>query len=339
MSLFRKLPHKPHNSLSILSITNRFFNTLNPEPFPDVPTSAYYDDLVISAGRDRDFDTLRHLLNKRVKDGCFNTTNTFKFITNNDVPTLSVLLDDLTTNTLARLDKGFARKSAYDSLVARLCKLNQIDGALRVIETMASGEYGLNACTFHPVLNVLTRKKEMESAWRVVEMMREFQIQPDLTAYNYFMMAYCFNGDVNSAADLLTKMVQEGVSADTRTYDALVLGACKAGKVEGALAILRSMVDDGVPMLLSTHMYVIRALLGMGYNAQAVKFVRCFAGKDTWLDKNNFGCLASRFIELQRFDEAKLVVEEMKKRDLEMGEKLKDFYQMNCKDQNFKINK
>jgi pentatricopeptide repeat protein len=328
MLIFRKFPHKPHNSLSILS---RFFKSQNPEPFPDVPTSAYYDELVNSAGRAGVFDTVRDLLNKRFKDGCFNTTNTFKFITNKDEASLPLLLDEL-TQTLSRLDKGFTRKSAFDSLVARLCKLNQIDLALRVVEKMASGGYGLNACTFHPILNVLTRNKEMERAWCVVNLMREFQITPDLTAYNYFLMAYCFVGDLTSAAEVLTRMEMEGVKADTRTYDALVLGACKTGKVEGAFVLLRSMVDDGIPALLSTHMYVINVLLKLGYYAQAVDFVRCFAGRDTWMDKNNFGGLASKLIDLKRFDEAKLVLDEMKTRDLEMEDKLRDFYQINFKD-------
>ncbi|KAM7461900.1 hypothetical protein LguiA_030021 [Lonicera macranthoides] len=46
----------------------------------DEPTSAYYDDLINAAGRQRDFTTVFHLLNKRVRDGCFNTKSTFKFL-------------------------------------------------------------------------------------------------------------------------------------------------------------------------------------------------------------------------------------------------------------------
>lgn len=331
MSLLQKLPHKPHNSLSVLTVITRFFATLNPNPnpFPDVPTSAYYDDLVHAAGRSRDFETLRDLLNKRVRDGCFNTSKTFNFITNNET-SLSVL-DDL-YQTLARLDKGMPRKSAYDSLISRLCKLGRIDESVRVVHEMACGGFGLNACSFHPVLNALTRKKEMNRAWGVMKLMRQYQIPPDLTAYNYFLSAYCFAGDLTPATEVLTKMVGEGVKADTRTYDALVLGACSAGKVEGALVVLRRMVDDGVPVLLSTHMYVVKALLKRGYYAQSVEFVRIFAGRDTWLDTNSFGCLASKLIELERFDEAELVLEEMNKRGLEMGDKLKDFYRLNFRD-------
>ncbi|XP_062156212.1 pentatricopeptide repeat-containing protein At3g56030, mitochondrial-like [Alnus glutinosa] len=331
MSFLRKLPHKPHNSLSMLTVITRFFTTLNPKPnpFPDVPTSAYYDDLVYAAGRSRDFETLRDVLNKRVRDGCFNTSKTFNFITNTET-SLSVL-DDL-SQTLARLDKGLPRKSAYDSLISRLCKLGRIDESLRVVHTMAREGFGLNVCSFHTILNALTRKKEMERAWGVMKLMREYQIPPDLTAYNYFLSAHCFVRDLTSATDVLTKMVEEGVKADTRTYDALVLGACKAGKVEGALVVLRSMVDDGLPVLLSTHMYVVKALLRLGYYAQAIEFVRIFAGRETWLDTHSFGCLASKLIELERFDEAKLVLEEMNKRDLEMGDKLMDFYRLNFRD-------
>ncbi|KAE8057226.1 hypothetical protein FH972_013933 [Carpinus fangiana] len=335
MSLLRKLTHKPqpHNSLSIPIVINRFFTTLNPDPnlnpFPDVPTSAYYDDLIHAAGRSRDFETVRHLLNKRVRDGCFNTSKTFNFITNTET-SLSVL-DDL-SQTLVRVDKGLPRKSAYDSLVSRLSKLGRIDESVRVVHEMARGGIGLNACSFHPILNALTRKKEMNRARGVMKLMRQYQILPDLKAHNYFLSAYCFIGDLASATEVLTKMVEEGAKADTRTYDALVLGACSAGKVEAALVVWRSMVDDGVSVTLSTHMHVVKALLRLGYYEQAVEFVRILAGRDKWLDTYNFGCLASKLIRLKRFGEAKLVLEEMNERGLEIEDKLKDFYRMNIAD-------
>lgn len=317
MALLRKLR----------TVAARFFPTqsLNFNTFPDIPTSAYYDDQVNAAGRSRDFDGLRHLLNKRVKDQCFNTTNTFKFITSTDA-SLSVL-DDL-CRTLARLDNGFARKSAYDSLIVRLCKLERVDEALRLVEMMARENYGLNARSFHPILNVVTRKKRMEEAWGVVDLMRRLGAPPDLTAYNYLLMAYCFSGDLDPTAAVLKRIEEEGMRADTRTYDALMLGACKAGKVEGALVLLRRMVDDGVPMQLSTHMYVIDSLLRAGFYDQAVKFVRSVSGRDTWLDKENFGSLANRLIKLKRFDKAKLVLDEMKSRGLDMGDKLKEKYEI-----------
>lgn len=332
MSFLRKAPkNNILHSQSILKLTTRFFTYPSPTPFPDNPTSTYYDDLVNDAGRSTDFDTLRHLLNKRVRDGCFNTSNTFKFITN-DESSLSML--DVLSQTLSRLDNGFPRKSAYDSLIARLCKLDRIEESLRLIEAMARGDYGLNACSFHSILSTLSKKKRMEESWRVMDLMTELGVTPDLTAYNYLLMSYCYIGDLTMAAEILTLVEGEGIRADTRTYDALVLGACKAGNVEGAMVLLRQMVDDGVPTLYSTHVYVTDALLKMGYYAQAVKFVMVYSGRDTWLDHENFGGLASRLIKLNRFDEARLVLEEMDKRGLKMGDKLKDFYQIHVKNIN-----
>ncbi|KAJ7963942.1 Pentatricopeptide repeat-containing protein [Quillaja saponaria] len=330
MSLLRIFPHKTLNSLSILTVTNRFLTTQNPylKPISGNPTSAHYDELVNIAGRSRDFETLIHLLNKRFKDGCFNTANTFKFITD-DHNSLSIL-DDL-SQSLARLNRGFARKSAYDSLIARLCKLNLFDESLRVVEAMARSHGGLNACTFHPILNSLTKKKNIDEAWRVIDLMRSLNVSPDVTAYNYFLMAECTLGNITTAAEILVKMEEEGMRADTRTYDALVVGACAVGKVRGALVLLSRMVDDGVPVLFSTHAYVINALLKCGYYAQAVKFVMCYSGIDTLLETESFGVLANRLIKLNRFEEAKLVLNEMTKRGLAMGDKLKDFYDLNVK--------
>lgn len=324
MSLLRKLPNKSFVHQSI--VTARFLTTAN--AFPDEPTSVYYDDLVNAAGSERDLETVRYLLNKRMRDLCFNTANTFKFITNTE-NSLSIL-DDL-YKTLARLDKGFTRKSAYDTLIARLCKLRKIDEALRAVDIMAEGEFGLNAGSFHPILSALTRGKKMEDAWRLINLMKQVKISPDLTAYNYLLTAYCFSRNLTAASDVLKKMEEEGLGADARTYDALVLGACKAGKVEEAFVLLRMMVDDGQSGLYSTFAHVNGVLLKMGYYAQAVKFVMVCGGRDIKLDTELFGSLASKLIGLGRFDDAKFILNEMNSRGIKMGHKLRDYYEINVK--------
>ncbi|KAJ4971948.1 hypothetical protein NE237_005047 [Protea cynaroides] len=293
------------------------------DPYPDQPNSAYYDDLIADAGRARDFNKLQYLLNKRNKDGCFNTSSTFNFITNYDND-LSIL--DTLTETISNLDKGFARKNAFDALIARLCKLNQIQISLRVIKVMIHGNHGINACTFHPILSALTRKKEMEEALRVLALMREIRIPPDVSSYNYLLTAYCVKGDLSAAAGILTTIQEEKLEADSRTYDAMVLGACKAGRVEGGLALLRRMEEEGMPALYSTHAHVINGLVKLGYFAQAVKFVLSVAERDKALDAQNFGHLGRFLMKRRRFEEAKLVFGEMDKRGLVMGSKLREDY-------------
>ncbi|EEF49784.1 pentatricopeptide repeat-containing protein, putative [Ricinus communis] len=330
LPFFRKLHHMPLNSQSILSLTTRCFTTQNDKlnSFPDKPTAAYYDGLVNAAGHERDFKTLHHLLNKRVRDHCFNTTNTFKFITNTD-NSLSVL-DDL-IQTLARLDKGIPRMSAYNMLIARLCKLDRIQESLHIVHIMADEQYGLSTCSFHPILSSLTQKKKMEDSWKVIEMMRAIGVLPDLTAFNYLLTAYCYNGNLVDACKVMKRIEEEGLGADARTYDALVLGACRTGKVEAALVVLRRMVDDGVHVLYSTHVHVINALLRLGCYVQATKFVMIFGGRDIAFDTEIFGILASKLIKLERFEEAKLVLKEMEERGLVMGDKLRDYCYVNVK--------
>ncbi|XP_004308947.1 PREDICTED: pentatricopeptide repeat-containing protein At3g56030 [Fragaria vesca subsp. vesca] len=322
MFLLRKISHKPRNSQPILTVAARLF-TSPVNSIPDEPTSAHYDLLVNAAGESRDFDNLHHLLTKRVKDHCFNTVNTFKFITNSEA---SLSLLPKLSQTLARLPKGFTRKCAYDALISRLCKLGRVEEALRVVELMAREDYGLNACSFHAILNLLTKKqRNMAEARRVVELMRKSGAPPDLTSYNYLLMGYCFSGDLAQAAGILSAMEEEGLRVDARTYDALVLAACNAGKLDGAMVLLRRMADDGVPVLLSTHVYVVNSLLSRGFYEQAVKFVRGFSGKDTWLDTEAFGRLAVKLIKLERFGEAKEVLDEMRKRGLVIVDQLKDY--------------
>ncbi|CAI9111930.1 OLC1v1012277C1 [Oldenlandia corymbosa var. corymbosa] len=287
---------------------------------PDPPSSAHYDQLINEAGRAGDFGAVRILLMKRFRDGGFNTSKTFKFISSD-----LTALDDL-LHSLAGLNNGFLKKSSHDSLIMRLSKLHRIPEALHVAEVMVRNNYGPNACTFHPILICLTKKKEMDKAWRILEVMKEYKIAPDLTAYNYLLTAYCHSGNITSAAYVLTKMEEGKLGADTRTYDALVLGACRAGKIDGALMLLRRMVDEGTSPLYSTHTHVINAMVRNGYCSQAMDFVMSFAGKDKELDSENFGVLATRLIRLEKLEEAKFILKEMKRRGINTGNKLKDFY-------------
>ncbi|GKU92154.1 hypothetical protein SLEP1_g5921 [Rubroshorea leprosula] len=332
MYLLRKLPIKHPNSLSIpKTLAARFYTnqTLDRSSFPDEPTSAYYDELTNNAARSGDLETILVLFNKRRRDGCFPTTNTFKFLTNTESSRSSLIT---LVQTLIRVDKGLARNTAFESLIARLCKLGWIDDALQVLDAMSIGDCRFTAFSFYPILQALTKKGKVEEAWRVMERMREVGVPPDLTAYNYFLTSHCYDGNLRAASEVMKRIEEEGLGTDARTYDALVLGACRAGKVEGALMVLGKMVDDGFHVMYCTHVHVIKALLKLGYYDQAVRFVLIFAGKDEKLDTESFGVLAHKLITCGRLDEAKRVLEEMVKRGLKMGAKLSKFYESECKE-------
>ncbi|KAK9159147.1 hypothetical protein Scep_005721 [Stephania cephalantha] len=290
----------------------------------DPPTSSSYDEQVAAAGRSRDFEALHRLLNQRYKDGCFNTKKTFKFITDT-IEHDETLIPDL-IQTLSRLDSGFARKNAFDSLVSHLCKTNRVDDSVRVIAAMVRGEYGVNATTFHPLLNALTRKRRIDEAWRIIAMMKESGTNVDVTAYNYVLTAHCVEGEAELAAEVVERIEAEGLRADARTYDAAAMGCCRVGRVEGAVAVVRRMAEEGVPALYSTHAHVIKGLVGLAGWREAVDYVRVVGGRDVLLDRENFGFLGSVLVRRRRVVEAKMVFDEMGERGLDVGEKLRREY-------------
>lgn len=304
------------------SIFTSFHRLIATVKLPEPATSAAYDDLTTTAGDARDFATVRHLLNHRNLKGCFTTNNTFKFISKD----LSILNDVL--KTISDLNEKHARKKAYESLIAQLCKLQRVDDALRVAEEASDDA---DFTTFHPILSFLTRKKDFDHAWHVVELMKAKNIARDVTCYNFFLTSYSIARDLGSNVDVLKKMDEEKLKPDARTYDALVLGACKIEKMDGAMAILGKMLEDGVEAMYSTYAHVIVTLVRLGYCAQAVEFVVSYEGKDKKLDSHNFGLLAIRLISMEKVDEAKYVLEEMVKRDIDLGERLEIYYNENVK--------
>ncbi|XWS74789.1 hypothetical protein CRYUN_Cryun01aG0027500 [Craigia yunnanensis] len=334
MSILRRLHNKSPYPESILKIfpTRSFVAAQIPnpgpfnEPFPDEPTSVYYDELVYKAGRNGDMVTVGYLLNKRVRDGCFNTAKTFNFLTSNE-SSFSIL--DSLIQTLSRLDKGVTRKHAFDLLIARLCKLERTDVSLRVVDTMSKGGYGLNAASFHPIMHALTKKRKMEEAWRLLDLMRDAGVFPDVTTYNFLLTAYCFERNLTEASAVVKKIEEEGLAVDSRTYDALILGACRSGKVEGALVLLRSMMDAGFHVMFSTYSHVINGMLRLGYYDQAVRLVMAARGRDAMLDQESFGVLANKLVNLGRKVEAMIVLDEMSKSGFKFGKKLTEFYEQN----------
>ncbi|XP_010508891.1 PREDICTED: pentatricopeptide repeat-containing protein At2g40240, mitochondrial-like [Camelina sativa] len=323
MSLLRRRLVKQSVNSSFQIISNRSFSTVK---IPQNPRRTNkFDKLINEAGGSGDFETVRRLLNNRIVLGSFNTSDTFKFLTN--TASYSSALEDL-RRVLPKIDGGFSRKNAYDILISRLCKLGRTDDALIVIGDMSNGRLGLTPSTFHPILCALTRKNKIEEAWRVVESMRSRSVPMDVTSYNYFLTSHCYDGELEPASEVIRKIEEEGgISTDSRSYDALVLGACRAGKVEAAMAMLRRMEEEGVTVLYSTHAHVISGLVEGGYYALGLEFVITCAGKDLRLDAESFGCLAGKLVKRKRFEEAKVVLKEMVARGLRMSDELRQFYE------------
>ncbi|KAH1064582.1 hypothetical protein J1N35_029569 [Gossypium stocksii] len=111
--------------------------------------------------------TIGCLLNKHVKDGCFNTIKTFSFITNTES---FLLIFDPLIQTLYCLDQGLIRKHTFDLLITRLCKVKRIEESLHIVQTMM-GNNRLNPTTFHLIINMLM-KKRMKEARLVADLMR-----------------------------------------------------------------------------------------------------------------------------------------------------------------------
>lgn len=201
--------NNPSNFLQIFP--DRSFSTVK------VPSgrrkATEFDKLITEAGRSGDFETVRRLLNNRIVLGCFNTSDTFKFLTN--TASYSSALEDL-RRVLPQIDGGFSRKNAYDILISRLCKLGRIDDALIVIGDMSGCRLGLTPSTFHPILCALTRKNKIEEAWRVVESMRSKSVPMDVTSYNYFLTSHCYDGELESASEVMRKIEEDGISTDSR---------------------------------------------------------------------------------------------------------------------------
>ncbi|XP_074283420.1 pentatricopeptide repeat-containing protein At3g56030, mitochondrial [Silene latifolia] len=333
MQTFAKLMKPKHTTtlFSLIHTTALSPPQLATTPLPPSPiSSTLYDDLIQEAGKSHDFRRLHDLLTRRINDGCLNTNDTFRFVTNSQstVEMLNPLFD-----CLVSLPEGVPRANACNALVRRLCKVGLLNNALQVLDEMCDRRLEHTAWSFRPVLETFVRQGELQKAVAFLKTMKEFGVALDTGSFNCVLREYCYLGDVNHAVELLEMMVrEEGLKGDAWTYDAMVLGACKAGKVDAAMAVMRSAIDDDVKLLNLTYEHVIRALMEDGYFEHTLKFVMVCAGRDKSFNGEMFNFLATGLIKYERFDKAKMVVEEMSKRGLVMHKKIQEFHEMDSKE-------
>lgn len=291
----------------------RFFQWAKAQPGFRHSTSTC-DKLVDVLGRSRDFETLQRVLSERFAECCFYCDKTFSFATaRNDDPNLLNKVMEM----IERLEIS-ARRHAYETLVASLCKENRVDAAEVVLEKMVSADCAPQMFTFRPLILFCCHKYQMDKLQWVFEMMKMYGCPPGPMCYNLVLRVLCEGSRFAEAAELLESMAKMGCKPNAVTYDIMIQAACMMGRVQGALQLFDRLKEEGINALYRTHTILLVGLFQTRGFKEAHSFLIQHSGKDGILDLNNYEYLIGVCTKSGRWREARHLLMEMKAMDLEL---------------------
>ncbi|CAA6653605.1 unnamed protein product [Spirodela intermedia] len=116
-------------------------------------------------------------------------------------------------------------------LVKALCKMGNLDGALKVLEEMPLWGMIPNLVTFTTLEDLLRDGGQRDL--------------PDATAFTVLMEGYCAENRIMEAVRIMDEMAENGVTAGEVTYSLIISALCNSGKPVEALNLLHDMLDGG----------------------------------------------------------------------------------------------
>ncbi|QCE11700.1 pentatricopeptide repeat-containing protein At5g16420, mitochondrial [Vigna unguiculata] len=172
------------------------------------------------------------------------------------VKSLNALLNALVQNKRYRLAHSVFKSSAEkfgivpdvvscNILLKALCKSNEVDVAVRVLDEM--GLMGLvpNVVSYTTVLGGYVFTGDMESAMKVFGEILDRGWVPDATTYTVLMSGFCRMGKFVEAIRVMDLMEENRVQANEVTYGVMIEAYCKGRKSGEAVNLLEDMVAKG----------------------------------------------------------------------------------------------
>ncbi|KAA8516204.1 hypothetical protein F0562_019383 [Nyssa sinensis] len=128
-------------------------------------------------------------------------------------------------------------------LVKALCKNNDIDGAIRVLDEMPVMGMIPNVVTYTTILGGYVSRGDMVGAKRVFSEIIDRGWIPDATTYTILMDGFCKQRRLIDAVKVMDDMEENGVEPNDVTYGVMIESYCKVKKSGEALNLLVDMLE------------------------------------------------------------------------------------------------
>lgn len=145
---------------------------------------------------------------------------------------------------IARLGWDPLNTAAYNAFLGTLCKLGQVDEALKFLHVMRSRNCFPDKSFFSTAVHALCLQNRADEAGMVFETMMRCGHIPSTTTYNSMISAYCYAGRMDDCYRLFDGMVFNGAFPDSVTYNTIFQTLMKARQMEEAASIFREMTRN-----------------------------------------------------------------------------------------------
>ncbi|XP_044492436.1 pentatricopeptide repeat-containing protein At5g16420, mitochondrial [Mangifera indica] len=128
-------------------------------------------------------------------------------------------------------------------LIKALCKKNNVEGAIKVLDEMPSMGMVPNVVTYTTILGGFVWRGDLDGARRVFGEILDRGWVPDATTYTVLMDGYIKHGRLIDAVKVMDDMEDNGIEPNDVTYGVMIEGLCKGKKSGEALNLLDDMLE------------------------------------------------------------------------------------------------
>ncbi|GFY81544.1 pentatricopeptide repeat (PPR-like) superfamily protein [Actinidia rufa] len=139
-------------------------------------------------------------------------------------------------------------------LIKGLCKKNDVEGAIRVLDEIPRMGMIPNVVTYTTILGGLASRGDMVGARKVFDEILDRGWLPDATTYTILMNGFCKQGRLVDAVKVMDEMEDNGIEPNEVTYGVMIEAYCKEkkvidvlceeGKVEDARDLWKSLLKN-----------------------------------------------------------------------------------------------
>lgn len=193
---------------------------------------------------------------------------------------------------------------------------NDVVAALNWVEIMEKDNKVLpNIDSYNVLLKGYLKNNDLVGFDGVVKEVLNKGLDFNLASYNYRISRLCKSKECARAKKLLDDMVSKGVKPNSVSYDTIIDGFCRVGDLESAKKVLESMLRDGYVSPCSfPYNALIRNAVKEGEFDLALEMCKETIRR-RWIPPfEAMKGLVNGLVKMSRGEEAKEIVEKMKKR-------------------------
>ncbi|KAL4186179.1 hypothetical protein AMTRI_Chr09g32500 [Amborella trichopoda] len=202
----------------------------------------------------------------------------------------------------------------YDIIIRAFCEEHLLDSAFEMLGKMEKIGIKPDVVSYNTLIDGFLRAGDQTRVDELLKEMTEKGCAPDLVTYNLRILGFCKDKESVKAQALLEEMRSRGIRPNSRSYNAVIFGFYKEGNLEEARRVYESIPKGDESPNSGTYFMLIQFEIEHGNYETALELCKKSI-KRKWIPPFfTMKSLIDGLVKISKVDEAKAIVEEMKKK-------------------------